>query len=151
MPNPKAGLRAESRATNMSPRPEETWYWPPKDCEEVTYQFDLSSADEGSWLVVRQHLVGHLIVDFAVMQLHNPHGRSASDASTYEVARIDCSHGSCHWHYMDREGDWSRWGRPPIQGLYDSTTHHEVDNLYWVSYNLMLEHWESNLARWRKQ
>lgn len=149
MPNPKSGLRAAKRTRMMATRPEESWYCPPDGAVEETYQFDLATEEAGSWLVVRQLLVGRLIVDFALMHLHNPHGRFAANESTFEVARIDCSHGSCHWHYMDQDGDWSRWGRPPIYGLYDSTTHHEVNDFYWKCYDLMLDSWEENLERWR--
>lgn len=149
MVNPKAGLRAAKRTTDMGPSPKEAWYQCPPEAVEEQFQFDLTSEEEGSWLVVRQAVVGHRIVDFAINQLHNPTGRAAAGGNTYEVARIDCSHGSCHWHHMDKEGDWSRWGRIPILGLYDTTTHDVVDDLYWTCYELMLDRWEDNLARWR--
>lgn len=149
LPNPKSGLQAAKRATDMAARPEETWYVAPPGDIEDTVRLDLSVGSEGSWLVVRQRRVGHLIVDFAINQFHCPDGPYRPGCASYEVARVDCSHGSCHWHYMDKTGDWSRWGRPPIAGLYDSTTHHEIDALYWTSYDLVLERWEENLARWR--
>lgn len=147
--NPKAGLKAAKQAVDMSTPEENHWYWPPEPEETVTTEFDLSYEHEGSWLVVRQDIVGHLIVDFAIMQLHNPFGRYAEDGNTCEVARIDTSHGSCHWHYMDRDGNWARWGRIPIKALYDTTTHYEVNSLYPECYERMLDGWEENLERWR--
>ena len=131
------------RLVDMSPPPEtQPVYTPPpvEACRVVEYPIDLGDGQE---FVVRQNIYKGLIVDFAIVQLHDE-----ARASDGVIARIDTCHGSAHRHRFNRQGGQSIDPKV-IEIIPVSEGWKVVNDLFAVCWDRMMRECGENLRVWR--
>lgn len=136
------GRASERRLVSMSTASAEPHYSPPPEgaCEVEVVPVDLSETDQ---FVLRLQSHKGRIVDFAVVQ------RTRDGGSWFDVARIDCCHGTIHRHQFDRQGT-DVYDQRVIKEIQGEEPWKIVDEGYTEAYEMMFNEWEDNLRRWQQ-